>query len=370
MASDRQQFASALAKWQELGDKAEVSVPVQLGRTAIITSSFTDNEPGTDAGAAELASFRTEAIALGDRLSSMGDTPELAIGATRHDITRLIADPTIVSLYVIGNGSLSTLLLGMRDSYDWAEVAAATTHRKLGRFVQRQCGGLTRNLNVPLGLFAVNDPAHVYAALGDEFNPRDLDDPENDKIRSILDSRLPHYKTFKHLRGFTAVGQPQAVAAGRRWAPEWPACGTGTPPSSPSGTGPRLYRQNFVRRFIDVHAVIAAEASEDQIRYVRMVKERFGFDLLSFYAQHLSLCDAIIRAIQPLAAHDCPGWSAVGLPRLEAVGEIAPRAKPFNLASRGDIDDTIVNVSAIDELLARAYKLIEQDTLNAPFLTK
>lgn len=200
MASDRQQFASALAKWMELGDKIELSVPVRLGRTAIITSSFTDNEPSTEAGAFELAAFRIEATALADRLMAHGQRPELAIDASRHDITRLIADRNIVSVYVIGNGSLSTLLLGVRDYYDWTAVAAATTHRKLGNFVQRQCGGLTRSLNVPLGLFALNDPSHVFAALGEEFNPRDLDDPENEKIRSILDSEPPLYETFKRLK--------------------------------------------------------------------------------------------------------------------------------------------------------------------------
>jgi hypothetical protein len=320
MASDRQQFAAALAKWRELGDESELSVPVWLGRTAVVTSSFTDEEPGTEAGASELASFRIEAVALADRLRAKGHTPEVAIDATRHDITRLIADASVVSVYVIGNGSLSTLLLGVRDSYDWSEVAAATTHRKLGVFVQRQCGGMTRSLNVPLGLFAVDDPTRVFAAIGDEaFNPCGLDDPENDKIRNVLADRTLHYEAFKRSSLERRLGRTDAL--GR-------AAATVSPDER--------HRGNFFGRFIEMRAVLDGDASDEQIHYVRMVKERFGFDLVNFYAQHRGLCDAILGAGDPRG--------------VEAVGAVS-----------GEADG---------QLLERAYRLMEQATINAPFLTR
>ena len=108
-------------------------------------------------------------------------------------------DPEVASMYVIGNGSLSTLLLDVRDYYDWTNVADATTHLKRGVFVQRQCGGLTRVLNVPLGLFAVSDHRNVHAALDAEFYPRSLDDPVNEKVQPIFTVDQVGYDTIKSL---------------------------------------------------------------------------------------------------------------------------------------------------------------------------
>lgn len=200
MPGDRKQFWRAQSKWELLKKDGCFGAPVGDGRTAIVTSAFTDEEPHTTTGISELTSFRSEALALADRIHSSGGVPELAIDATHNDITYLIQDPGIVSMYTIGNGSLSTLLLGVKSYYDWGIVSAATTHLKLGTFIQRQCGGLTRNLNVPLGLFAVSDPRKVYAALGDEsFYPQNLDDVENDKISAVFAVEFVDYATVKHL---------------------------------------------------------------------------------------------------------------------------------------------------------------------------
>ena len=197
MASDRQQFRAALRKWEQLGLNGVVSVPVDVGTTAIVTSSFTDAEPGTRAAVAERQAFETEATELARRVTESGGRPVLAIDASRPEINSLIADHTVASVYVVGNGSLSTLVLGVRDYYDWTDAAAASTHRKQGVFVQRQCGGLTRALNVPLGLFVLDVPVKVLAALGEEFNPRSLDDPVNDRIASVMHGRDMRYEALR-----------------------------------------------------------------------------------------------------------------------------------------------------------------------------
>lgn len=199
MPGNEKLFKRAKAKWESLGKNGHLSLPSEIGMTAIISSYFTDEPPDTDTGITELAAFRHEVVELAARVASRGGRPELAIDASRDDITTLIQDPNIANMYVIGNGSLSTLILDVKDYYDWLNVSDATTHLKQGIFVQRQCGGLTRVLNVPMGLFAVSDPRNVHAALDQEFYPKSLDDPVNEKVQPVFEDDLIHYETIKKL---------------------------------------------------------------------------------------------------------------------------------------------------------------------------
>lgn len=199
MHGNRKLFERAKTKWEQLKKNEYLSLAPDIGKTAIISSFFTDEPPDTETGITELESFRTEAYALADRVRDSGGIAELAIDATRHDITRLIQDPAIANMYVIGNGSLATLILGEKDYYDWQDVANATDHLKKGNFIQRQCGGLTRVLNVPLGLFAVDDPRNVHAAFDTEFYPLSLDDPVNEKIQPVFGSPVIGYEAIKGL---------------------------------------------------------------------------------------------------------------------------------------------------------------------------
>jgi len=200
MASDRQQFRLAVEKREAFFAGEYFSVPPEIGYTAIISSFFTDEEPDTERGDTELESFRSEAYALADRVVATGGTPELAVDASREDINTIIKDPNISSMYIIGNGSLSALILAERDYYDWINASDATDHLKLGSFVQRQCGGLRRALNVPLGLFVVSDPINVHAALNEEFYPVSLDDPVNDMVLPVLQSWPVTYEQVKAIR--------------------------------------------------------------------------------------------------------------------------------------------------------------------------
>lgn len=147
----------------------------------------------------ELALFEEEAEELARRARAAGCAAAVVLKATRHDLDEMLRDASVSELYVIGNGSLSTLLLGERDYYDWVDVAEAATHLKAGRFVQRQCGGLTRVVNVPMGLFAVLDQRLVRAALDPAFYPRSLDDPVNAKVLPVFDHDDVDYASVKRL---------------------------------------------------------------------------------------------------------------------------------------------------------------------------
>lgn len=200
MAGDRKRFKRAVEKREAFVAAGDYSVPPEIGRTAIVTSFFTDEPLDTERGVTELESFRNEAHALADRVVAKGGIPELAIDATRGDIDQLIKDPAVSDMYVIGNGSLSNLILDERDYYDWINASDATDHLKLGSFIQRQCGGLTRATNVPLGLFVVSHPVNLHAALDDAFYPSSLDDPVNDKVQPIFTEWPVTYEAVKEIR--------------------------------------------------------------------------------------------------------------------------------------------------------------------------
>lgn len=197
MPSNRKIFDRAHSKWQEFKAEGQFSVPAEAGKLAIVSSYFTDEPLDTETGITELESFRSEALEIAKRTLAAGGQFDLAIDATRDDINDLVKDPEVASMVIIGNGSLSSVLLAEKDYYDWQNISDASTHLKLGSFVQRQCGGLTRVFNAPLGLFAVSDPRNIHAAYGVEFYPLSLDDPENDKIQPIFTDEHFDYEVIK-----------------------------------------------------------------------------------------------------------------------------------------------------------------------------
>jgi hypothetical protein len=199
MPGNRKLFTRAQAKWNQLRDEGLLSLPAEVGKTAIISSFFTDEPLDTETGMTELEAFRSEAHELGKRMLALGDRPVVAVDASRDDIVDLIRDPEVATMYVIGNGSLSTLMLGEKDYYDWQNAADATTHLKQGPFIQRQCGGLTRLFNVPLGLFVVSDQRNVHATFNDAFYPLSLDDPVNREIQPIFQDEIIGYDAIKAL---------------------------------------------------------------------------------------------------------------------------------------------------------------------------
>ena len=273
MAGDRQQFKLAKTKWAQLLDEQVFGAPIAEGKVAIATSPFTDEPADTVTGMSELASFHSEALQIAERCRARGQQPVLAIDATRSELGDLIADPRISTVFVIGNGALSNLMLGEKDYFDWSDVAEATTHLKQGSFVQRQCGGLSRATNVPLGMFAVADHREVFAALGnDSFNPRSLDDPENDCVRRVFETADVTYDDVKALSGFEYTSTARTT--------------NGEESVELSIDELKVFRDYVLA----ARRSVGAAPGFSDIVPVRTVKERFGFDLVEFLDRWASLC--------------------------------------------------------------------------------
>jgi len=137
---------------------------------------------------------------------------------------------------------------------------------------------------------------------------------------------------------------------------------------------PVPYRGNFFRRFPDIRAVSEDRADQEQVTYVRMVKERFGVDLVSFYAEHFELCDAISNAIDDKNPYDMLVAARAELEALELDGGTpAGSASELDVATEHPLGIEAIGMyywDKINPLLEQAYAAIEPTTLNAPFLTK
>jgi hypothetical protein len=197
MASDRKQFERAYSRWQELREANELSLPDSEGLTAIVSSNYPfyfkrDGGMGIQTDEVDIEEFEQEAEDIASHLGSLGLASELFIGATAQDMQDILLDREISSVVTIGHGSISDIFLrGAKGGrYDWRDVSADASHLKQGTFTQRQCGIFRRNLNVPLGYFAVSDHKQVRAAVGTFFDPETYtDNPQ--KVFSVIDDIIP-----------------------------------------------------------------------------------------------------------------------------------------------------------------------------------
>lgn len=143
-------------------------------------------------------------------------------------------------------------------------------------------------------------------------------------------------------------------------------------PGSPSQHS--QFRHNFYMRFSEIKAVRMGEATDSQVFYVRMVKERFGFDLLFFYEEQKQLCEAICEALEEKEPYDRLVSACKEFEGSEGTGTIHPASvDQLNLAVGHPLGIEAIGIyywDKINPLLAQAYELVEARTLNAPFLTK
>ena len=189
MPSDAIQFRGAMEKWERMRESSRLSVPRDIGKTAIIFSRFslfTDS----DANRREVAAFANEAERFQHNLSTLGRQTKVIEGITYDSLTEeVLTDKSVSDTIVIANGSLSYVYGDDAKTIDWQTVAVQSDHLKQGYFVQRFCGHYIRRLSVPFGTFAVTDHRNVYAPLGKyfapEINPRDEDllEPVTDRAQ-------------------------------------------------------------------------------------------------------------------------------------------------------------------------------------------
>jgi hypothetical protein len=134
------------------------------------------------------------------------------------------------------------------------------------------------------------------------------------------------------------------------------------------------YRDNFFQRFGELRAIRDEVATDAQVFYVRMVKERFGFDLLTFYDEHPRLCDAICDAVDDKEPYDQLVAGYYELLDQEQAGEVpVGSADGLNVAVDHPLGIEAIGMyywGRINPLLEEAYGLMDAQTLNAPFLTR
>lgn len=196
MASDKKQFHHAVERWRNLGEQEQFSLPLSVGRWAIMAAYDTvDDSPK------EIRRFRNEALVIAKMLQSRGLGAFAILQADYDDFSEILADTTICSVITVGHGTLSSFFVQRGDNVDgmidWQDVANMTTHLKSGIFVQRHCGVMSRDLNVPLGTFAMSDHRNVIAPVGQYFFPYGLLHPENNKLHRVTDRQLLKYEFVK-----------------------------------------------------------------------------------------------------------------------------------------------------------------------------
>jgi hypothetical protein len=217
MASDKQQFERARASWESLYSDAYFSAPADIGKVAIICSYYaiwsdeSDGEHVTKLDQKEIRQFRKEAFAIARQTEEMGKEPIVLLNAKVHEISDIMRDPAISDIVTVGHGTLACLLLldptdlENPDAYDWTDVVEHADHLKTGYFVQRHCGITHRELNVPLGMFAMMDARNIIAATGQNFEPRGLNHIENLKLSPVFDSARPSYRQVKAIGPSTDI---------------------------------------------------------------------------------------------------------------------------------------------------------------------
>lgn len=204
MASDRKQFNECYKARTEMLESGALSLPMDEGIAAIFCSYFSDwgdNVKAEKRNRKDIKIFRKEAFSIAKFLGDIGIGSEVFLNTRKQDIDEVLTDPDFASIYTIGHGNLSSFFVpgAINNIYDWTDVSEAADHLKSGFFVQRQCGGLERNFNAPLGMFAVSDIRNVIAAAGGGFEPRGLNHFANDWLEPVFDSDSTSYRDIKRL---------------------------------------------------------------------------------------------------------------------------------------------------------------------------
>jgi hypothetical protein len=206
MSDNKKTYERALGDWFDLHKSGSLSVPANIGATAIFCT-YTELMRGSGVGAGsvyrgrDIKLFRREALSIADRMRADGGNPEVILDTRYSDIVDVLTDPTFSSIIFIGHGCLSSVYVPTYDKQigvcDWEYVSKAADHLKTGTFFQRVCGNFGREFNVPLGTFAVTDHRNVVAPVGLQFKPKGLEHPHNDFLEPVTTDRVMTYKYIR-----------------------------------------------------------------------------------------------------------------------------------------------------------------------------
>ncbi len=212
--TDSERYEHALAKWDNLQEAGNFSVPKEIGTCAVLLAYnyMRDTDPGVRD---PFPLFVKDALWVCDRISQRGKNVELAIDASHEDFRAVMQDEKISDVVVIGNGVLSRVFLpSPQKRVGWGHISRMTDHLKTGDFVQRFCGGTPDALNVPMGIMAVDNHANVHAPLWKYFTPKSHDSAHNQRIQPVTTMKrisLANIKdTFPQQKKGYTLGQKSA----------------------------------------------------------------------------------------------------------------------------------------------------------------
>jgi hypothetical protein len=190
---NRAEFKRAEIKRRALRDAGKLSLPDGPGARVAVLMPFVQGlvqDPRDD-----FDSFEVDAEALVTDIESNGREAVVHMRATVADFEAVMNDVSIATVVVRGFGNLSAIStpLGPGDhapytSLEWLHMSRMASHLKLGRFVVRSCGGMTRIFNPPLGYGVVSSHRNIWAPVGFVISVEGLDDPVNELIRPITDT--------------------------------------------------------------------------------------------------------------------------------------------------------------------------------------
>jgi hypothetical protein len=201
MASDRRLFNLALEKWEELKDDNYLSIPSEIGKLAIfcaLPEGSNKISEGKYSYSKEARIYRNEAMRIAEMTEQRGTSTTIIFKPTISDFAEVLTDPAYSDIVTVGDGSLSEFYLHDEPGkIAWNDIADLADHLKTGVFEQRQCGVFSRELNVPLGTFCVEDVDNVLAAAGSYIYPRGLDHPHTRLIYPALRDVELEYDAIK-----------------------------------------------------------------------------------------------------------------------------------------------------------------------------
>jgi hypothetical protein len=190
---NRSEFKRAQTKRRALHDAGLLSQPDGPGARVAVLMPFVqglvqDPRDGFD-------SFERDAEALVKEIESNDREAVVRMRATVADFEDVVNDATVATVIVRGFGNLSAISTPLAPgddapyiSLEWLHLSRMASHLKLGRFVVRSCGGMTRIFNPPLGYGVVTSHRNIWAPVGFVISVEGLDDPVNELIRPITDT--------------------------------------------------------------------------------------------------------------------------------------------------------------------------------------
>lgn len=139
-------------------------------------------------------------------------------------------------------------------------------------------------------------------------------------------------------------------------------------------TMPSQFKDSFFMRFVEIRAVAEETATPQQITYLRMVRERFGLDLVRLSVELSELFGDVYKAIDAKAPYDQLAIGRLALLELESAHSAAQgTAVSLDLATDHPLGIEAIGMHYWDQLnplLEQAYDVISERSLNAPFLAR